>query len=272
MSSKQGEKSALALSPWNVEENLHHGLIDREFYSEIIDRRDRHRLRETIVVPARSGKGFVVKAGERFRVVETERPQIGDLWFFNKQDPKEHFWSNYTMVLEGAYLKKLGRLWSNMPRFRPMATLLEESIVERGGPPHNFSFGSHCTSELWELHSGVKGHDSCHIHGLQAITPFGLTEEYLHDNLNIHMRCVVNSKTGAISVPKTLCRKGDYIEFFAELDLLLALSTCPLGDGRFPNSMPDKMVVSPLTIEIYETGVKPKPFPKWYDWRKSVSR
>lgn len=176
------------------------------------------------------------------------------------------------MVLEGVYLKRFARLWSNMPWFRPMATFMEESVRSRGGFPHIISFGSHCTSELWELHSGQKGLNSCHINGLKAIEPFGLKEEDLHDNLNVHMKVTIDPFDGQVSVAKSDCAAGDYAEFFAEMDLLLAVSTCPLGDGNNPNSMPEKMIVSPLGIEIYETGTKPKVFPKWYNWRKKKSQ
>jgi uncharacterized protein YcgI (DUF1989 family) len=252
---------------WNVQENLNHANFDQGFYEELYRRRPEFKLKKEITVPARSGKGFVVKAGEAFRIVEVEGPQICDLWLFNRKNPKEHFWSNYTMVLEGVYLKRFGRLWSNMPWFRPMATFLEETVRSRGGFPHIISFGSHCTSELWQLHSGIKGLNACHINGLNAIKPFGLTEEDLHDNLNVHMKVKIDPNDGQVSVSKLDCVKGDYAEFYAEMDMLLAVSTCPLGEGSYPNSMPEKMIVLPVGIEIYETGIKPRKFPKWYNWR-----
>ncbi len=257
---------------WNVQENLDHANFDREFYEDLNRGRPGFKLKRSIAIGPRSGKAFVVKAGEIFRIVETEGPQICDLWLFNRKNPKEHFWSNYTMVLEGVYLKQYGRLWSNMPWFRPMATFMEETVRSRGGFPHIISFGSHCTSELWELHSGIKGLNSCHINGLNAIAPFGLKEENLHDNLNVHMKVEINPNDGQVSVSKSDCVRGDYAEFFAELDLLAAVSACPLGDGSYPNSMPEKMIVGPLEIEIYSTGIRPKTFPKWYNWRTNKPR
>jgi uncharacterized protein YcgI (DUF1989 family) len=50
-------------------------------------------------------------------------------------------------------------------------------------------------------------------------------------------------------------RLGDYLEFFAEIDLLCALSTCPGGDLSVPLWGPDARdplsVCRPLGIEIY---------------------
>jgi uncharacterized protein len=256
---------------WNVQENLGHANFDRVFYEDLFGNRSKFQLKRKVRCNPHSGKAFRVRAGEVFRIVEIEGPQICDLWLFNAENPKEHFWSNYTMVLEGVYLKPFGRLWSNMPWFRPMATLTEETIRSRGGFPHIISFGSHCTSELWEMHTGIRGLNACHINGLHAIRQFGLKESDLHDNLNVHMNVKIDPK-GQVLVAKSDCVKSDYAEFFAEMDLLLAISTCPLGDGSYPNSLPEKMVVRPLEAEIYSTGIKPQKFPAWYNWRKKSAR
>ena len=45
-------------------------------------------------------------------------------------------------------------------------------------------------------------------------------------------------------------RKGDYLEFFAEIDLIGALSACPGGDCSSEHSS-EQAKCSPLNIEIY---------------------
>ena len=52
-------------------------------------------------------------------------------------------------------------------------------------------------------------------------------------------------------------KKGDYFEFFAEADLLCALSTCPHGDMSQPIWGPDAVadpvsICRPIGIEIYD--------------------
>jgi uncharacterized protein len=243
--------------------------FDENFYEGLVAKRPTFELREKFVILPENGKGFIVKKGQAFRIVEADGPQIGDVWFYNRFNPKEHFWSNYTMVLEGVHMKKLSRLWSAMPRFRPMATILEETVSSRGNPPHNIALGSYCTTEGWELFTGMKGHNSCYMNGLQAIEPFGLSEEDLHDNLNVHMNVKIDGNTGEVSVDKTQCEKGDYIEFYAEIDLLVALSVCPEGDGSFLKTMSGEITLRPLEVEIYETHVEPKLFHEWTDWKCS---
>ena len=52
-------------------------------------------------------------------------------------------------------------------------------------------------------------------------------------------------------------KKGDYFEFFAEIDLLCALSTCPSGDQSLPlwgadTSDEDLMkICRPIGVEVY---------------------
>ena len=51
-------------------------------------------------------------------------------------------------------------------------------------------------------------------------------------------------------------KKGDYFEFFAEIDILGALSTCPGGDLSVPLWGPDARdpleVCRPLGVEVYK--------------------
>jgi hypothetical protein len=46
-------------------------------------------------------------------------------------------------------------------------------------------------------------------------------------------------------------RPGDYLEFFAEIDLLGALSSCPGGDCSSTHSS-DEAKCYPLKVEIYK--------------------
>ena len=54
--------------------------------------------------------------------------------------------------------------------------------------------------------------------------------------------------TGFFTSPR---RPGDYLEFFAEVDLLGALSACPGGDTSSGHS-DDTAKCYPLKVEVYE--------------------
>ncbi|KAK5138525.1 hypothetical protein LTR08_000113 [Meristemomyces frigidus] len=69
----------------------------------------------------------------------------------------------------------------------------------------------------------------CHSNLTRAVLPFGLTEFDVHDVLNVFQVTSLNAE-GKYFMRASPAKKGDYIEFFAEQPLLMALSTCPGGD------------------------------------------
>jgi uncharacterized protein YcgI (DUF1989 family) len=104
---------------------------------------------------------------------------------------------------------------------------------------------------------------------LQAVEPFGLDERHIRDNVNLFQRMRTDPNSGKILAGLSESTKGDYIEFYAEIDLLVAVTVCPNGDNTRYYSVPGRDVVRPLRIEVYETGVPPRAFPVWTDWRPS---
>ena len=51
---------------------------------------------------------------------------------------------------------------------------------------------------------------------------------------------------------------GDYIEFLAEIDLLVSASTCPQGDVSIACGDDAEPVVYPLKVEVYKLNDKEK--------------
>lgn len=64
-------------------------------------------------------------------------------------------------------------------------------------------------------------------------------------------------------------RPGDYVEFYAELNIGMAMSLCPLGSGRYPAESGQRDT-KPIVVEIYDTEIKPQAFS--YAGLQSVSR
>jgi uncharacterized protein YcgI (DUF1989 family) len=50
-------------------------------------------------------------------------------------------------------------------------------------------------------------------------------------------------------------RPGDYLEFFAEINLIVGLSACPGGDCSSEHSS-SEAICHPLEVEIYKTHLK----------------
>jgi len=93
----------------------------------------------------------------------------------------------------------------------------------------------------------------CHANGIDAVSPFGLREsEILHDNFMVFQPSFIRPCGSVDSVP-TQGEPGDYVEFFADIDLIVAVSACPVGDYAVPMTEPDKIMARPLGFEIYNT-------------------
>ncbi len=86
-------------------------------------------------------------------------------------------------------------------------------------------------------------------------------EAHVHDVLNVFMCTGFTRDTGQYFMKASPVRPGDYLEFFAEIPLLGALSACPGGDCSAKHSS-DQATCHPLRVEVFET-----PAEVLADWR-----
>src|SRR5204863_9940431 len=75
-------------------------------------------------------------------------------------------------------------------------------------------------------------------------------EPHVHDVLNVFMCTGFTQDTHQYFMKASPVRPGDFIEFFAEIDLLGALSACPGGDCSTSHSS-DAARCHPLKVEVY---------------------
>lgn len=217
-------------------------------------------LQTRIRIPPRDARCVHVSAGHLFRINCPETPQVGDLNLWNAQDLNERFYSGKTRALHGTHISTGDRLWSQHPYFRPMATVTHDTLAwygkdSFGGSVHDV-IGTRCDPYTNHLLNGQDYHYCCHSNLLRAFAAeTGKTlsdaEPFIHDVLNVFMCTGFTLDTGQYFMKASPVRQGDYLEFFAEIDLLLALSTCPGGDCSSEHSS-DDAVCAPLDIEIYK--------------------
>lgn len=232
--------------------------VDKDFYSRIAESENQRKLVESITIPIRSGRAWEVPAGHVFRIVTLEGPQVGDLNIWNRHDPRERLWASRTRQLQGAHVGTYDRLWSTLPFLRPLVTITGDSmsdygVDEHGGRLHDL-LGTRCDPYVNKMLTGEEFHFHCHSNLVRAVMPWGLTEFDVHDVLNV-FQCTGLNDDDMYFMKACPAKKGDYLEFFAEIDLLCALSTCPGGDLSVPMWGPDARdpidVCRPLGVEIY---------------------
>jgi len=213
---------------------------------------------ETVVAP-REGGTFEVPAGHFFRIVSVEGPQVGDLNLWNAADLSERFFSGKTRAFHATHVTTGARLWSTLPSLRPMATITHDTLGwygfdADGGGVHDI-IGTRCDPYTNLLLSGSEYHHCCHSNLTRALAAargmsLAQAERHVHDVMNVFMCTGYTRDTHQYFMKASPVRPGDFIEFFAEIDLLGALSACPGGDCGSSHSS-DAAKCYPLKVEIY---------------------
>jgi len=215
-----------------------------------------------VLVQPREGGCFHVSAGSFFRISSVEGPQVGDLNLWNAHNLAERFYSGKTRAIHGTHITTGERMWSNLPYLRPMATIIEDTLGwygmdEFGGSIHDV-IGTRCDPYTHHLLAGDDYHHCCHSNLSRALAdetgrPLKEVEMQVHDVLNVFMCTGFTRDTGQYFMKASPVRPGDYIEFFAEIDLLGALSACPGGDCSSTHSS-DAAACHPLLVEIFASA------------------
>ena len=228
--------------------------------------REGWRKTDEVRVPARDAASFTVPAGHFFRITCVDGPQVGDLNLWNANDLAERFYSGKTRALHGTHLSTGDRMWTNHPHLRPMATITEDTLDwygfdAFGGSVHDV-IGTRCDPYTHHLLShGGQYHHCCHSNLTRALAdarglPLAEAEGYVHDVLNVFMCTGFTRNTGQYFMKASPVRPGDHLEFFAEIDLLGALSACPGGDCSAEHSS-DAAVCYPMLVEIFAPKAPP---------------
>jgi uncharacterized protein YcgI (DUF1989 family) len=221
-------------------------------------------LVEALIVPPRDAKTFRVSAGSFFRIVSVDGPQVGDLNLWASDNLAERFYSGKTRALHGTHLSTGDRMWSSFPYLRPMATITDDTLdwygFDADGSSVHDVIGTRCDPYTNQLLSGQAYHHCCHSNLTRALAAeTGLSvhdaEPHVHDVLNVFMCTGFTQDTHQYFMKASPVRPGDYLEFFAEIDLLGALSTCPGGDCSAAHSS-DAAVCHPLKVEIFGADQK----------------
>ena len=219
---------------------------------------------DEIIIPPRDAKCFEIKAGYFFRIESIDGPQVGDLNLFNANNYKEKFYSGKTRALHGTHLSLKDQMWSSLPYMRPLATITYDSLDwygfdKDGGSVHDV-IGTRCDPYTNNLISNNQYHFCCHSNLTRALVnernlQKEEAENLVHDVLNVFMCTGFTLDTHQYFMKASPVRPGDFLEFFAEVDLLGVLSACPGGDCSSEHSS-DTAKCYPLKISVFKTTSK----------------
>ena len=193
-------------------------------------------MTERKLVPAASGVGLRLKRGEHLRVIDPVGGQSGDLVAFSL-DGRERLSNGRTFDYGGkVYVSTGDALWSD--RSQPMLTIVADEVGR-----HDFLYAA-CSPEMYRIQYGVTGtHPNCHDNLIWALRELGLAPEPLPTPFNLFMNVAV-AEDGRLVFAPPKSRAGDSIVLRAEMDLAIAISSCPAStcNGGAP--------ARPLAFEI----------------------
>ena len=217
-----------------------------------------------VLIPPRDAKTFKVKMGNFFRIESIDGPQVGDLNLFQADNLDEKFYSGKTRALYGTHLSVGDKMFSSFPYLRSLATISWDTLDwygydKDGGSVHDV-IGTRCDPYTSKLISGNDYHYCCHSNLTRALVKeknlnINDAEKIVHDVLNVFMLTGFTNDTKQYFMKSSPVRPGDYLEFFAETDLLGVLSACPGGDCGSEHSS-DIAKCFPLKVSIWNVDKK----------------
>ncbi len=181
-------------------------------------------------MPGGEGRAILVRAGQIARVTDVTGGQVGDLFAFSEADPGEYASAEHTRpAIRKLFPRPGDPVLTN--RRRPILTVREDTSPGR----HDMLYAA-CDPARYASLGAAPGHRSCAGNLLEAAgahgtaparRAYGTTLVAVPQPLNVFMD-VRPERDGTLVSHPASSRAGDFIEFRAELDCLVVLSSCPM--------------------------------------------
>lgn len=189
-------------------------------------------------IPPRTGVAFEIDKGQRLRVIDPRGEQVSDLMAFNRNDTNEYLSSGRTLDYASKLFLSTGdTLYSN--RSGPMF-LIGEDRVRR----HDFLL-TPCSADTFRI---IYGHDNphrgCHGNLSEVLAPFGINPDQIPITFNVFMNVEIDGESGEIAVKPPRSKAGDYVDFIAQMDLIVGLTACSAEQSN-------NYSFKPIEYEIY---------------------
>lgn len=175
---------------------------------------------EILKLDPATGWAGSLREGAKLRITDIEGQQVSDLVVFSAADHAERFSPGNTRKLNKSVRLTTGSvLYSN--KCQPLL-LLGTDLVGR----HDCT-SSWCSPYDYPIRFNVDSHASCLAILTEVLAPYGIQETDIPEPFNVFMNTKVDGESGSFTVHAPLSRAGDFIEFEALQDVVVALTVCP---------------------------------------------
>ncbi|KAM0721042.1 hypothetical protein Q7P37_003327 [Cladosporium fusiforme] len=168
----------------------------------------------------RTGTSFHLLKNQRLRIIDPQGKQVCDLAAYAATDVRETLSNGRTFDYAGGiYLSTGSKLYSN--RSNVLLTIAADTVGR-----HDFLF-TPCSKDTFRLrYPELSEHGGCFGNFAHVLKRYGIEEDAIPSPFNCFMNVPVDGETGKIEVKAPLSRAGDYVDFVAERDLIVALTAC----------------------------------------------
>ncbi len=172
------------------------------------------------IIPPRSGTAFILRRGQRLKVVDIEGEQVSDFVCYSLADTAEVLSSGRTIdYAETIFLTTGHPFYSN--RSTVMFELVEDTVGR-----HDFLL-TPCSADTFRIIYGHQHpHRGCFGNLSEALAEHGISPDTIPICFNIFMHVTVDGETGKVGVLPPKSRAGDYVVLEAQMDLLVGMTAC----------------------------------------------
>ena len=174
----------------------------------------------SVVVPAGEGRSISASAGEYLSVVDLEGSQVADFVALQRHEPHMAVSPHQTRSSLRRLTLRKGDCLVNQNR-EPVLEIVRDDVGV-----HDLLFCA-CSPALYRQRFGLTDHRSCRMNLLEALAPYGVEEWQLPDPVNLFMKTPPRPD-GEFDFHPAPSRAGDRIVFRCLVDLVAAVSSCPM--------------------------------------------
>ena len=182
---------------------------------------------EDRLIDPRGHHACEVRKGEVYRIVDVEGQQVADFLCFNLHRLEEKLSPHNTLLLNKQVFPGVG-----YTLFSDEAGALMTMTADTNGT-HDIIAGA-CSRFTNEFRYGVKDTPNCRDNFAAALAPWEIGWKQIPYNINVFMNCPIQPD-GTFTIELPSSKAGDYVDFTAEMDVLVATSNCPQERNKCNN-------------------------------------
>jgi hypothetical protein len=197
------------------------------------------RIARETRIPARTGAGLRVAAGEYVQIVDVDGRGCADFFALATSNPAEYLSASHTRVQIDRLFPQVGQSFFSSLR-RPMLQFEED----RTPGIHDMLFAACDPARYAQYH--VPGHASCAENFQRALRELGASCPLIPQPVNFFMNVAVRPD-GRVTFGPPQTEAGDWVLLRAFMDCLVVISACPQEWNPATNYHPSDLLARILT-------------------------